>query len=111
MLYSLAMTTEMRKLAIKHLAAFAAAQGIPDDHLEYFKEHFTADELKVGGNALLADSDARPLMVNAYRKLTGIHNYVDAPEAEIVHQIVNQINLMRSGFINGMFGNMDGIEE
>lgn len=105
------MTTEMRKLAVKHLAAFAAAKGIPDDHLDYFKKHFTAEDLNVGGTKLLSDSDARPLMVIAYRKLSGIHNYVDATEAEIVHQIITQINLMRSGFINGMFGNMDGIEE
>lgn len=105
------MTTEMRKLAVKHLAAFAAAQGIPDDHVEYFKNNFTEDDLKVGGIELLSDSDARPLMVTAYRKLPGIHNYVDATEDEIVHQIITQINLMRSGFINGMFGNMDGIEE
>lgn len=30
MLYSLAMTTEMKKLAVKHLAAFAAAREVPD---------------------------------------------------------------------------------
>ena len=105
------MTTEMRKLAVKHLAAFAAAKGIPDDHVEYFLKHFSKDELSVGGTRILSDPDARPLMVTAYKKLTGTHNYIAAAEEQIVHELVKQINLMRSGAVNGMFGFMNGLEE
>lgn len=112
MVYSHTMTIEMRKLAIKHLAGFAAAKGIPDDHLKHMEMvGFTEEELRVGATQLLEDPEVRSLMIEAYKKLPGVHNYVNASPDEIANHIITQVNLMRSGFINGMYGNMDGLEE
>lgn len=84
---------------------------MPDDHISYLLANFDKEELSVGGTRLLADPDARKLMVNAYRKLTGTHNFTDAPEDQVVHEIKTQINLMRSGAVNDIYGFMDGLEE
>lgn len=98
------MGENLLELAKIHKKGFLVGQGFIDPHAEYLEKHLSPQELEIGARQLMADPEARLLLITAFRQFHSDKNVGDNDVAELV---IRQINLARSAVIYGALGYLD----
>ncbi len=98
------MSVNLLELAKIHKKGFLVGQGFIDPHAEYLKQHLSAEALEVGARQLMADPEARLLLITAFRQFHPDNEVGDDAAVELV---IRQINLARSVIKFGALGYLD----
>lgn len=98
------MTKEYQRLAYIHKEAFLVGANDPPAQGEYLLQVLSESEFMVGGNALMADSDAAPILREALREVHP-RNYAKLlATGQLDATLARHINNARSAAKFGAFG-------